>query len=123
MTHSIWMLPLVLLAGTTGAPAPDVGAPEAFAYDIVTQVSIPAGASCGHYPSNGGGTVGAVDWTVDGVVVAENESSGINYQNSGVPYTVAFGEVNGGVFTEWYSETFYPVANTSGGPPVACLEV
>jgi hypothetical protein len=89
----------------------------------VTQVGIPAGASCGHYPWDNGSGVGAVDSTVDGVVVAENVSIGINYQNSGVSYTLAFGEVNGGVFMEWYSETFYPVADTRGGPPLACLEV
>ncbi|HST58351.1 MAG TPA: hypothetical protein VLK84_06685 [Longimicrobium sp.] len=122
MTHASWMLPLALVAGTAAASAPDAKAP-AFGYDIVTQVSIPAGVSCGHYPWDNGNGVGAVDWAVDGVVVAENVSSGINYQNNGVPYTVAFGEVNGGVFTEWYSETFYPVADTSGGPPPACLEV
>ncbi len=122
MTRYTWMLPIVLLAGTTGASAPGATARD-FAYDIVTQVSIPAGASCGHAPWNGGNSMGAMDWAVDGVVVAEDVYGGINYQNTGVPYTVAFGEVSGGVFSAWYSETFYPVADTSGGPPVACLEV
>lgn len=123
MTHSIWMLPLVLLAGTTGASAPDARAPRAFAYDIVTQVGIPANARCGHYAWNDGNGMWWLDWAVNGVVVVENAQSGINYLNDGSPYTVSFGEVSGGVFTAWYSETFYPVSDTSGGPPPACLEI
>lgn len=121
MTRLTWMLPLVLLAGTASASAPSADAPRGMSYDIVTQVGIPAGASCGHYAWSNGNGIWGLDWAVDGVVVEENAQSGINWQNSGVPYTVSFGEVSGGVFTAWYSETFYPV--DTGNPPLGCLEV
>ncbi|HEX6037542.1 hypothetical protein [Longimicrobium sp.] len=110
----------LLLAGTASAGAGSTG--PARAYDIVTQVSIPAGASCGHYATSNGNGIWGLDWAVNGVVVAEDADSGINYQNDGSPYTVAFGEVVGGVFQEWYSEVFYPEPN-DGPFSMACLEV
>lgn len=117
MTQSFWIAAAgLLLAGTARASAP-----AAQAYDIVTQVTIPAGASCGHYAWSNGNGLWGLDWAVNGVVVEEDAASGINWQNDGSPYTVAFGEVVGGVFNAWYSETFYP--EPSGDPPMACLEV
>jgi hypothetical protein len=121
MTRYTWIFIGVLLAGTAGASAAFARTPRAQAYDIVTQATIPAGASCGHYAWNDGNGMWGLDWAVNGVVVEENAQSGINYQNDGSPYTVAFGEVSGGVFTAWYSETFYPVS--TGDPPIACLEL
>lgn len=119
MTRSFWIAAGLLLAGTARASTPAAGAAQT--YDIVTQASIPAGASCGHYATSGGNGMWGLDWAVNGVVVQENADSGINWQNDGSAYTVSFGEVVGGVFNAWYSETFYP--EPSGDPPMACLEV
>jgi hypothetical protein len=121
MRRYTWMLAGLLLAGSASASAPSVPGPRAQGYDIVTQVTIPAGASCGHYASNNGNGMWGLDWAVNGVVVAEDAQSGINYQNDGWPYAVAFGEVVNGVFQEWYSEVFYP--EDTGNPPMACLEL
>jgi hypothetical protein len=97
--------------------------PAALNYDIVTQNGIPAGETCGHYATYYGSGVSGLDWAVDGVVVAEDADSGINYTNDGSPYTVSIGYVSGSSFTAYYSETFYPQAHTGGGPPPACLQV
>lgn len=120
MARSYWIVAGLLLAGAANAST-SADAPRGQAYDIVTQASIPAGASCGHYAWNDGNGMWGLDWAVNGVVVEENAQSGINWQNNGSPYTVSFGEVSGGVFSAWYSETFYPV--DTGSPPIACLEV
>jgi hypothetical protein len=125
MKRAYWMaLGLVItVAAGAQATARPAKTPPARAYDIVTQDSIPANTSCGHYAWDNGNGIWGLDWAVNGVVVEENAQSGINYLNDGSPYTVAFGEVSGGVFTEWYSEMFYPQANNPNAPPPACLEL
>jgi hypothetical protein len=76
-------------------------------WDIVGQNIIPAYATCGHYATYDGLPVSALDWEVDGTLVAQN-ADGINYTNSGSAYTVSAGDWDGSAFTAYYSETFYP---------------
>lgn len=124
MKRSHWIAigtALALAGGAQAAPR-SVDGPRPFSYDIVAQNSIPANETCGHYGTNGGYPVSGVDWAVNGVVVAY-AADGINYANDGSPYVVAFGQESGGVFTEWYSEWFYPQPHTGGGPPPACLQI
>jgi hypothetical protein len=124
MKKSHWTalgLALAVAAGAEAAARP-VDAPRALGYDIVTQVTIPANETCGHYATSNGTPVGGLDWAVNGGVVAE-DADGINYQNDGSPYTVSIGEVNGSSFTTYYSETFYPYTYGGGGPSPACLQI
>jgi hypothetical protein len=117
---------IVALAACADATVPDARAPEgavpratlSSGWDITNQSTIPANTTCGHIAQSDGSTV--VDWTVDGVLYAQDVSQ-INYTNTGSPYTLALGDYSGGVFTEYYSETFYPAPQ--GTRPAACLTV
>lgn len=123
MNRNPWIvLGLALtMAGGADATARSVAAPRAISYDIVAQTVIPANETCGHYATYNGSGVTGLDWAVNGSVVAY-DADGINYTNDGSAYTVAVGEVNGGYFTEYYSEIFYPV--TPGRPGgMACLQI
>jgi hypothetical protein len=109
MKRSPWIalgVALVVAAGAQ-ATARSVDAPRAVSYDIVAQFVIPANETCGHYATYGGSSVSGLDWAVNGSVVAE-DADGINYANDGSAYTVSIGEVSGGSFYAYYSETFYP---------------
>jgi len=127
MSPRRWYLtPMIIaLAACADATVPDARAPESAVprassssgYDIVAQSTIPANTTCGHYATYDGNTVSG-DWDVDGVLVAHGVT-GINYTNSGSPYTVSFGSYSGGVFTAYYSETFYPAPQ--GTRPIHCL--
>lgn len=108
MKRSHWMVlgATLALAASAHATARSLDAARAMGYDIVTQNGIPANATCGHAVLYDGDAV-LVDWAVNGVVVAQ-DVEGVNYTNDGAPYTVAVGQVSGGLFTEYYSEIFYP---------------
>ena len=126
MKRSHWMFLGIGLAVAAAADATVRSAadtPAALNYDIVAQNGIPAGETCGHYATYYGSGVSGLDWAVDGVVVAEDADSGINYTNDGSPYTVSIGYVSGSSFTAYYSETFYPQTYGGGGPSPACLQI
>ena len=119
MKRWTWMALGVVLAAAAAirAAADDAPkAPRAFGYDIHADFIVTAGATCGHWATYDGGPAGLLDWTVNGVLVAQDAAS-VNYTNDGSPYTVAVGEVGGGGFTEYHAETFYPEQL----PYVACF--
>lgn len=127
MKRLSWLLvPLIAVAAACAdATAPSARAPEhavpratlGAGWDIVTQNFIPDNETCGHYATYDGAFMSGYDWAVNGTVVAENVD-GINYTNDGSPYTVSVGEVDGGVFYPFYSETKYPVQSNA-----ACLQL
>jgi hypothetical protein len=126
MKRNHWIavgLALTVAAGAQAAARSSVDAPRTLSYDIITQNYIPANETCGHYATNNGNFAWGLDWAVNGSVVAEDADSGINYTNDGSPYTVSIGEVSGGSFTAYYSETFYPQAYTGSGPSPQCLQI
>jgi hypothetical protein len=111
MKRGHWMVlaaALVALAGSQAAVASTRadGAAAAVTYDISNPAMLPAYETCGHIAWRDYGSFEA-DWAVDGVVVAYDEYA-INHTNDGSPYTVSIGQVSGGTFTAYYSETFYP---------------
>lgn len=117
MKRSHWMIvaaALTLAAGADATARP-VDAPRAASYDIAAQVYIPDGETCGHYATYGGSVAYGLDWAVNGTVVAQ-DADGLNWTNDGSPYTIAIGQVSGGSFTSYYSETFYPIESD-----LACL--
>ncbi len=105
---------IVVLAACADVTAPEARAPEGAVphaalgagFDIHNQIGIPANKTCGHYATYDGNVVSG-DWAVDGVVVAQGVT-GIDYTNNGSPYTVSFGSYSGGVFSAYYSESYYP---------------
>ncbi len=111
-------LTLAVVAHAAGGAhaAEAVAMPRAAGYDIHSS-TIPAYETCGHWATNNGVGVWTLDWAVNGTVVAE-DAEAINYTNNGSPYTVSIGQVSGGVFSAYYSETFYPVHS---GNTRACL--
>ena len=129
MTLRRWYFaPLIIaLAACAEVTAPDARTPEdavprasfGSGFDIHAQISIPANKTCGHYATYDGNVVTG-DWAVDGVLVAQGVS-GVDYTNTGSPYTVSFGSYSGGVFSAYYSETFYP--QPQGEPAMECLSL
>lgn len=119
--RSILLIPLLFAAAacadvvTPGARTPERAVPRAVegaGWDIVTQSFIPDNETCGHYATYDGDFMSGYDWAVNGTVVAQ-DVDGINYTNNGSAYTVSVGEVDGGVFYPFYSETFYPVVSNA----------
>jgi hypothetical protein len=110
MKRSHWILLAAALVGagsqTAIASAAAGGAGDALGYDISKPAMLPANETCGHIGWHDYGSIEA-DWAVNGVVVAYDEY-GINHTNDGTPYTLSIGQVSGGTFTSYYSETFYP---------------
>lgn len=112
MKRNHWMAMALVLALATGADAGIASTSSLpLGWDISNPAAIPAYETCGHIAWHDYGSI-SVDWAVDGVVVAEDEYA-INHTNDGSPYTVSIGEVSGGTFSAYYSETFYP--QPSGG--------
>lgn len=106
--HGIVLAAALLGAGSqtaiASAAADGAGAP--LGYDISNPAMLPANETCGHIAWHDYGSIPA-DWAVNGVVVAYDEYA-INHTNDGSPYTLSIGQVSGGTFTSYHSETFYP---------------
>lgn len=117
MKRNHWMIlgATLALAASADAAARPVDAPRAMSYDIRAQIYIPDGEMCGHYGTYDGSMVFGLDWAVNGTVVAQ-DVNGLDWTNDGSPYTIAIGQVSGGSFTAYYSETFYPIESD-----LACL--
>lgn len=110
MKRHHWITSALALALAGGAAAtatpPAARAAGTLVYDISNPAFIPAYETCGHIARYGYSSV-SVDWAVNGVVVAQDEIA-INHTNDGSPYTLSIGQVSGGTFSAYHSETFYP---------------
>lgn len=109
MKRSHWIvLAAALIGGSQAAIASTAGDGTApvLGYDISNPAMLPANETCGHSARYNYSSV-QVDWAVNGVVVAYDQY-GINHTNDGSPYTLSIGQVSGGTFNAYHSETFYP---------------